>query len=169
MKGSGPDEKKIGRDTKRKGDERARLEQLEQTGIEVLIKMHRTPSDAPGESKTSTALNVKLAFLSEKDGIEAYLVTFERIMTAQKVEKERWSQYLAPQLYLRVLNREAKGQLNIIGHQLHRSMVRQKWVPTEKIIDGKIVSIRCACGDTKLYNLLDLTLQVHGVPLWSRQ
>ena len=46
-----------------------------------------------------------------------------------------------------------------------RTMVRQQWVPTEKIIDGKMVSIRCAHGDTKLYNLADLTLRIRGVPV----
>ena len=46
-----------------------------------------------------------------------------------------------------------------------RTMVRQQRVPPENIIDGKIVSIRCARGDTKLYNLADLTLRVRGVPV----
>ena len=36
--------------------------------------------------------------LTEKDDIEAYLVTFERIMAAHQVEKDCWPQYLAPQL-----------------------------------------------------------------------
>ena len=34
----------------------------------------------------------------ERDDIESYLVTFERIMTAHKVDKGRWPHYLAPQL-----------------------------------------------------------------------
>ena len=46
-----------------------------------------------------------------------------------------------------------------------RTMVRQQWVPVEKILNGKMVSIRCAHGDTKLYNLADLTLRVQGVPV----
>ena len=41
---------------------------------------------------------VKLVPLSEKDDIEAYLVTFERIMEAHKIERGRWAHYLAPQL-----------------------------------------------------------------------
>ena len=32
------------------------------------------------------------------DDIETYLVTFESVMTAQKMDKSCWSQYLAPQL-----------------------------------------------------------------------
>ena len=43
--------------------------------------------------------SVKLVTLSDKDDIEAYLlVTFERVMTAQKIDIGCWSQYLAPQL-----------------------------------------------------------------------
>ena len=64
----------------------------------LMVKMLKTPSEAPAESKIPTGLSVKLVPLTEKDDIEAYLVTFERIMTAQKVDKGRWSQYLAPQL-----------------------------------------------------------------------
>ena len=41
---------------------------------------------------------VKLVPLSEKDDIEAYLVTFEHIMEAHKVDGGRWAHYLAPQL-----------------------------------------------------------------------
>ena len=43
-------------------------------------------------------LSVKLVPLTEKDDIKAYLVIFERIMAAHKVEKDSWPQYLAPQL-----------------------------------------------------------------------
>ena len=41
---------------------------------------------------------VKLTRLAENDDIEAYLTTFERIMVAHEVKKERWSFKLAPQL-----------------------------------------------------------------------
>ena len=41
---------------------------------------------------------VKLTRLTEGDDIEAYLTTFERIMMAHEVSKERWSFKLAPQL-----------------------------------------------------------------------
>ena len=50
------------------------------------------------QGKPSAGLSVKLVPLGENDDIEAYLVTLERIMAAHKVEKNRWSQYLAPQL-----------------------------------------------------------------------
>ena len=41
---------------------------------------------------------MKLVPLTERDDIEAYLETFERIMAAHQVEKDCWPQYLAPQL-----------------------------------------------------------------------
>ena len=54
------------------------------------------------ESRTTHAskpsqdlMGVKLVL---KDDIEAYLVTFERIMGAHKVDKSSWPHYLAPQL-----------------------------------------------------------------------
>ena len=49
-------------------------------------------------AKPAGELHVKLVPLTDKDDIEAYLVTFERIMEAHKVPQERWAHYLAPQL-----------------------------------------------------------------------
>ena len=49
-------------------------------------------------AKSGVELSVKLVALKDDDDIESYLVTFERIMAAHKVEKERWLHYLAPQL-----------------------------------------------------------------------
>ena len=45
-------------------------------------------------SKGTTELSVKLVALTELDDIKSYLVTFERIMTAHKVEMGRWPHYL---------------------------------------------------------------------------
>ena len=44
------------------------------------------------------ALDVKLVPLSAKDDIEAYLVTFERIISAHEIRKNQWPNHLAPQL-----------------------------------------------------------------------
>ena len=49
-------------------------------------------------SRMSGGLEVKLVPLKEKDDIETYLMTFERIMGAHQIEEEHWLQYLAPQL-----------------------------------------------------------------------
>ena len=69
-----------------------------QAHMERLVKVVED-SKATSAAKTVGELSgVKLVPLSEKDDIEAYLVTFERIMEAHKVGKERWAHYLAPQL-----------------------------------------------------------------------
>ena len=84
--------------------ERARFQEERdymRTQMEQLMKlMSETAKAPPGELKPTTGsqLTVKLAALTEKDDIEAYLVTFERIMEGQKIEKTNWTQYLAPQL-----------------------------------------------------------------------
>ena len=43
-------------------------------------------------------MSVKLVALTELDNIDSYLVNFELIMTAHKVDKGHWPHYLAPQL-----------------------------------------------------------------------
>ena len=46
----------------------------------------------------STAEPIKLTRLTDADDIESYLTTFERIMAANEVSRERWSFQLAPHL-----------------------------------------------------------------------
>ena len=48
-------------------------------------------------AKLGVELSMKLVALKDDYDIESYFVTFERIMAAHKVEKERWLHYLAPQ------------------------------------------------------------------------
>jgi hypothetical protein len=55
----------------------------------------RAASSAP---RGSGAEAIKLTRLGEKDDIEAYLTTFQRIMEVNEVAKERWPFQLAPQL-----------------------------------------------------------------------
>ena len=66
-----------------------------QAHMERLLKVEVSK---PTAAKAAGELSVKLVPLSEKDDIEAYLVTFERIMEAHKVPESRWPHYLAPQL-----------------------------------------------------------------------
>eukprot|EP00731_Ephydatia_muelleri_P026771 Em0018g871a len=79
--------------------ERENRKQMEtmQTHMAALMKLVEDSQKAKVVSP-KRELSVKLVPLSDKDDIEAYLVTFERVMTAQKVEESCWSQYLAPQL-----------------------------------------------------------------------
>eukprot|EP00731_Ephydatia_muelleri_P004863 Em0002g1039a len=44
-------------------------------------------------------------------------------------------------------------------------MVRRQFVPQEKFLEGKWVSIRCVHGDTVLYPLADIKLVVEGIPV----
>eukprot|EP00731_Ephydatia_muelleri_P004053 Em0002g229a len=79
--------------------ERENRKQMEtmQTHMAALMKLVEDSQKAKVVSP-KRELSVKLVPLSDKDDIEAYLITFERVMTAQKVEESCWSQYLAPQL-----------------------------------------------------------------------
>ena len=54
-------------------------------------------STAKIKSQPHRTLDVKLVPLSAKDDIEAYLVTFER-MVAHEIRKDQWPYQLAPQL-----------------------------------------------------------------------
>ena len=46
-----------------------------------------------------------------------------------------------------------------------RTMVQRRLVPEGKMLPGEAVTIRCAHGDTVLYPLASLQLQVEGLPL----
>ena len=54
----------------------------------------RSSSEPRGEAEAG----LKLTKLSDADDVEAYLTTFERMMQAYKIPKERWVYKLAPQL-----------------------------------------------------------------------
>ena len=60
-----------------------------------LVEDSRT---TPAAKSVGELSSVKLVPLSDKDDIEAYLVTFEHIMEAHKVVKDRWAHYLASQM-----------------------------------------------------------------------
>ena len=65
--------------------------------MDQLAKMVERSVVAAG-AKSPAELGIKLVALRDSDDIEAYLVTFERIMAAHKIERSRWPHYLAPQL-----------------------------------------------------------------------
>ncbi|KAL5479605.1 hypothetical protein EMCRGX_G023152 [Ephydatia muelleri] len=46
-----------------------------------------------------------------------------------------------------------------------RTMVKKRWVPQERMLEGKMVSVRCAQGDTELYPLADIRMKVDGTPI----
>ena len=89
------------REEERVAREREVKQQMDvmQSQVERLMKVVEESKTATVAAKSVNELSgVKLVPLSEKDDIEAYLVTFERIMKAHKVEEGRWAHYLAPQL-----------------------------------------------------------------------
>ena len=55
-----------------------------------------------GESATADCNPLKLSCLTKDDNIEAFLITFERMMTAYSVDPARWAFRCAPQLTGRV-------------------------------------------------------------------
>ena len=86
-------------------DERkAREREVQIQMDEMRSQMKRLMKVVEDSKVTSAAKSVgelswdELVPLSEKDDIEAYLVTFERIMEAHKVDKGWWAHYLALQL-----------------------------------------------------------------------
>ena len=81
---------------RRERDAREKVEEM-RAQMDRLMKIVEEQKSASA-SKGTTELSVKLVALTELDDIESYLVTFERIMTAHKVDKGRWPHYLAPQL-----------------------------------------------------------------------
>ena len=67
--------------------------------MEELQKMFLEHSVAVASTRgRSTTEPIKLTRLAEGDDIESYLTTFERIMAANEVRRERWSYQLAPYL-----------------------------------------------------------------------
>lgn len=81
------------REEERTAREREVKEQMDMmtAHMERLMKMVEDQR-AGSAAKSGAELSVKLVPLTEKDDIESYLVTFERIMAAHKVDKGRWPQ-----------------------------------------------------------------------------
>ena len=66
--------------------------------VKLVRESHQTGAELAAGRPLGNVPQVKLVPLIEQDDIEAYLVTFERIMEAYKVLKDHWTYHLAPQL-----------------------------------------------------------------------
>ncbi len=65
----------------------------------LLMVVEKTTMQRVGfEGRSSHESEAKVSNLTEPDGIEAYLTTFERLIGAFSVPRERWVFKLAPQL-----------------------------------------------------------------------
>lgn len=90
--------------------EHARREEESKKQFELLAKLvegatvGREPTTVEAAARSSSEpqgeadAGLKLTKLSDADDVEAYLTTFERMMQASKIPKERWVYKLAPQL-----------------------------------------------------------------------
>ena len=65
------------------GERDAREEEM-QRRMEILVRLVERPRDEEGIGRGKPELSIKLVPLSEKDDIEAYHITFERIMVAHR-------------------------------------------------------------------------------------
>ena len=83
-------------ESKRRDEEMKRQLEMLQTLVSGISTSRSGESGTVGRMETER--NVKVAKLMEEDDIEAYLTTFERMMRAYEVKRERWAYKLAPQL-----------------------------------------------------------------------
>ena len=67
--------------------------------LQQLVERANWREESPARTEVpADQEKVKLTKLSDQNNIEAYLTTFERVMTAHGVDEERWTYKLAPQL-----------------------------------------------------------------------
>lgn len=57
----------------------------------------------------------------------------------------------------------------LLDTECSRTLVHQDLVPEEKFLEGEAVAIRCAHGNTILYPLAQISMEVEGNPIESRQ
>ncbi|KAL5518162.1 hypothetical protein EMCRGX_G003848 [Ephydatia muelleri] len=100
-----------------------------QSHIDNLMSMIK----AQPVAKSGAELSVKLVALKDDDDIESYLITFERIMAAHKVGKERWPHYLAPQLAGKALLAFAALSITEVGeYEAIKDAIAMKMLNTER-------------------------------------
>ena len=81
--------------TRREREVQAQMTTMQQRMESLLQVVNELTATAKLPHRT---LYVKLVPLSAKDNIEAYLVTFERIMSAHEIRRNQWPYHLASQL-----------------------------------------------------------------------
>ena len=97
--------------------------------MKSLVESTRTaPSEGiRAEEHSGPRDKLILTKLSEHEDIEAYLTTFERLMTIYKVEEMRWAVKLAPQLTGRVQQAYAAMSVEAAGDyaQVKQAILRR--------------------------------------------
>jgi site-specific recombinase len=66
--------------------------------LQALVEGMQLQGETLKKQQTEGGKEVKIAKLTELDGFVSYLTTFERLMTAFEVKRERWAFRLAPSL-----------------------------------------------------------------------
>ena len=77
------------------GKDHERHDEETRVYLKLIVKLAETQK---ADSTKHAGLSVKLVPLVAEDDIEAYLVTFECILTAHGIDETRWAHFLAPQL-----------------------------------------------------------------------
>eukprot|EP00731_Ephydatia_muelleri_P007947 Em0004g285a len=85
------------RDEEREARERESQKRLEQMQA-YMDNLAKLVEGTAVQRSRGPEITVKLVPLNEKDDVEAYLVTFERMMAAHNISKDRWPHYLTSQL-----------------------------------------------------------------------
>ena len=98
-------ERRLEEEQKKQEQERKRhqeeMEERRRASQEQMALLQRLMEEAPRQSRTGSTRPMemlKVSKLTEADDIEAYLTTFERVMTVQEIAAEHWALWLAPQL-----------------------------------------------------------------------
>ena len=95
-------EKEFDAERRRREEEREARERESQKRLEqmqaYMDNLAKLVEGTAVQRSRGPEITVKLVPLNEKDDVEAYLITFERIMAAHNISKDRWSHYLTSQL-----------------------------------------------------------------------
>ena len=96
-------DKDIARERRQREEETERRLQEKQQHVDSLLQVvsrsqEATSGHTSGAGSSHGDKEAKVSKLSDEDNIEAYLTTFERMMVAYGVLKDRWVFRVAPQL-----------------------------------------------------------------------
>jgi len=120
-------EEQMGRREEQMERERAEMRERLERLVGVVEHSHREDVGSLASAERTTADPLKLTRLTEEDDIEAFLTTFERMMTAYRVDPARWAFKLAPQLTGRAQQAYAALPASEAGdyEQLKKSILRR--------------------------------------------
>ena len=131
-------EEEVAAERERQERETERRLQVMQQHVESLLKVVEKTQEASGGPTSGAGSShgekeAKVWKLSEKDDIEAYLTTFERMMVAFRVVKVRWVFKVAPQLTVKAQQAYATmAAENMGGYDQLKAAILQRYNITEE-------------------------------------